>query len=79
MLRAGHPCVLGQAEKKYKYAGPVFRAVGHAVLSGELGLRAGLRPLVSRRGGFMEFILAGIIAVAVGVYLIYALLRPERF
>jgi len=27
----------------------------------------------------MEFILAGIIAVAVGVYLIYALLRPERF
>ncbi|MGO4881931.1 MAG: K(+)-transporting ATPase subunit F [Bryobacteraceae bacterium] len=27
----------------------------------------------------MEYILATIIAVAVGAYLIYALLRPERF
>jgi len=27
----------------------------------------------------MEFIIAAIIAVAVGAYLIYALLRPERF
>jgi len=27
----------------------------------------------------MEYILAAIIAAALGVYLIYALLRPERF
>jgi len=27
----------------------------------------------------MEFIIAAIIAAAVGAYLIYALLRPERF
>jgi len=27
----------------------------------------------------MEYIVAGIIAVAIGAYLIYALLRPERF
>jgi len=27
----------------------------------------------------MEYIIAAIIAAAVGVYLIYALLRPERF
>ncbi|MGA2740898.1 MAG: K(+)-transporting ATPase subunit F [Bryobacteraceae bacterium] len=27
----------------------------------------------------MEYILAAIIAAAVGAYLIYALLRPERF
>jgi len=27
----------------------------------------------------MEYIVAGIIAVALGAYLIYALLRPERF
>jgi len=27
----------------------------------------------------MEYIIAAVIAVAVGAYLIYALLRPERF
>ncbi|MGA2580021.1 MAG: K(+)-transporting ATPase subunit F [Bryobacteraceae bacterium] len=27
----------------------------------------------------MEYIIAAIIAAAIGVYLIYALLRPERF
>jgi len=27
----------------------------------------------------MEYIIAAIIAAALGVYLIYALLRPERF
>jgi K+-transporting ATPase KdpF subunit len=27
----------------------------------------------------MEYIIAAVIAVAIGVYLIYALLRPERF
>ena len=33
---------------------------------------------VSRRLS-MEYIIAAIIAAAIGVYLIYALLRPERF
>jgi len=27
----------------------------------------------------MEYLLGGIIALALGVYLVYALLRPERF
>jgi len=27
----------------------------------------------------MEYIIAALIAAAIGVYLIYALLRPERF
>jgi K+-transporting ATPase KdpF subunit len=36
-----------------------------------------LRPPLRRSD--MEYIIAAIIAAAVGVYLIYALLRPERF
>ena len=42
-----------------------------------LVLRQGLRPLV--RGLTMDYIIAGIAAVLLFGYLIYALLRPERF
>jgi K+-transporting ATPase KdpF subunit len=36
-----------------------------------------LRPVV--RNGMMEYVIAGIAAVGLFVFLVYALLRPERF
>jgi K+-transporting ATPase KdpF subunit len=41
-----------------------------------LGLYQGLRQAV---GEVMDFIIAGVVAVGLFVYLVYALLRPERF
>jgi K+-transporting ATPase KdpF subunit len=42
---------------------------------------AGLRPPLS--GGIaeknMEYLIAGLISLALGVYLLYALLKPEKF
>jgi K+-transporting ATPase KdpF subunit len=34
---------------------------------------------IGYRREFMEYMIAGILALALAVYLIYALLRPERF
>jgi K+-transporting ATPase KdpF subunit len=39
--------------------------------------RTGVRRALE--GGFMEYLLAGIVSFALFVYLIYALLRPEKF
>jgi K+-transporting ATPase KdpF subunit len=44
--------------------------------AGVLGLHQGLRQAV---GGTMDYIIAGITAVFLFVYLVYALLRPEKF
>jgi len=41
-----------------------------------LGFHAGLREAL---GGLMEYAIAGIITVLLLVYLVYALLRPEKF
>jgi K+-transporting ATPase KdpF subunit len=35
--------------------------------------------VIGYRREFMEYMIAGILALALAVYLIYALLRPERF
>jgi K+-transporting ATPase KdpF subunit len=53
-----------------------FCADFDSVLSRRLGLREGLRPPL---GASMENILSLLIAAAVGAYLFYALLRPEKF
>lgn len=37
------------------------------------------RQISRRAGGTMDFILAGIIGVLLGCYLVYALLCPEKF
>jgi K+-transporting ATPase KdpF subunit len=47
------------------------------VLAGLLGLHEGLRQAVRRR--LMDYIIAGVASVGVFIYLVYALLRPERF
>jgi K+-transporting ATPase KdpF subunit len=45
----------------------------------------GLRPAVGGTGfslllkGFMDYLIAGLISLALGVYLLYALLKPEKF
>jgi K+-transporting ATPase KdpF subunit len=43
----------------------------------DMGLHQGLRPAVAEAS--MDYIIAGIVTVLLFVYLIYALLRPERF
>jgi len=42
-----------------------------------LGLRQGLRQVVRRKR--VDYIIAGIAAVGLFIYLFYALLRPEKF
>jgi K+-transporting ATPase KdpF subunit len=46
------------------------------VFAALLGLHKGLRQAL---GETMDYIIAGIASVALFIYLIYALLRPERF
>jgi K+-transporting ATPase KdpF subunit len=47
------------------------------ILAGLLGLYQGLRQIV--RSNVMDYIIAGIASLGLFVYLIYALLRPEKF
>jgi K+-transporting ATPase KdpF subunit len=42
-----------------------------------LGLHQGLRQVVE--GTTMDYIIAGIASLGLFIYLIYALLRPEKF
>jgi K+-transporting ATPase KdpF subunit len=42
-----------------------------------LGLHQGLRQAVGEN--FMDYIIAGVTSIVLFVYLIYALLRPEKF
>jgi K+-transporting ATPase KdpF subunit len=37
------------------------------------------RPAIVFRGTLMEYFIAGLISLAIGVYLLYALLKPEKF
>ena len=37
------------------------------------------KDAIGSKGFFMEYTISLVIAVALGVYLVYALLRPERF
>jgi len=46
------------------------------VLAGLLGFHEGLRQAL---GETMDYVIAGIASVALFLYLIYALLRPEKF
>jgi K+-transporting ATPase KdpF subunit len=56
------------------YAGSGFGFARGSVFPGELGIRERVRPFMSP-----EYAISLLIAVGVGVYLFYALLRPERF
>jgi K+-transporting ATPase KdpF subunit len=42
-----------------------------------LGLREGLRQALS--GAAMDYLIAGLASIVLFIYLIYALLKPERF
>ncbi len=42
-----------------------------------LGLYEGLRPALRRSN--MDYVIAGIASLGLFIYLIYALLRPEKF
>jgi K+-transporting ATPase KdpF subunit len=44
-----------------------------------MAVREGLRTALSREGALMDYVISLVVAIAVGVYLFYALLRPERF
>ena len=54
-----------------------YVAIGCAFLLALLGLHQGLRQAVRERN--MDYIIAGIASLGLFVYLIYALLRPEKF
>jgi K+-transporting ATPase KdpF subunit len=57
-------------------AGFVLHLDRRALFRRVLGVYEGLRPSL---GDLMEYLIAGITALFLFAYLIYALLRPERF
>ncbi|HVW11730.1 MAG TPA: K(+)-transporting ATPase subunit F [Bryobacteraceae bacterium] len=44
-----------------------------------LGIHEGVRPALGPRGETMDYVIAGIASLGLFVYLIYALLKPEKF
>jgi K+-transporting ATPase KdpF subunit len=64
-----------KAEERHAIRHCLFRLRAF-VLRGCLGFHQSLRPPL---GGLMDFAIAGIAAVLLFAYLLYALLRPERF
>ncbi len=60
------------------YARHLLRTNRHSVFRRLLGLHQGVRQAVERQIE-MDYIIAGIAAFFLFVYLIYALLRPEKF
>jgi K+-transporting ATPase KdpF subunit len=52
-----------------------------AVLSASSGLDFDFwfSPFLCGKGAFMDYVIAGVTSLGVFIYLIYALLRPERF
>ena len=59
------------------YARPVLHRSGLRRFARVLGLHQGLRQIVRNKD--MDYVIAGIASLALFIYLIYALLRPERF
>ena len=59
------------------HVGLVLHPCRHPVFCGLLGLRQGLR--LALEGVDVDYTIAGVAAVFLFGYLIYALLRPERF
>ena len=59
------------------HAGLVLRRYRDRFLSFDVGLHEGRGTLIE--GICMEYAIAGITAVLLFIYLMYALLRPERF
>jgi K+-transporting ATPase KdpF subunit len=55
-------------------AGLGIRFDCNSLFRGELGIRERMRPPMT-----LEYTISLLIAAGVGVYLVYALLRPERF
>jgi K+-transporting ATPase KdpF subunit len=66
-----------QTQKGNDNAGPVLWNRRRSVFCADVGFHQGLRPAV--RTNDMDYIIAGIVTVFLFAYLIYALLRPERF
>ena len=54
-----------------------YVVIGCACSAFILGLHQGLRQAVRRKQ--MDYIIAGIASLGLFVYLVYALLRPEKF
>ena len=59
------------------YARSILRRNWWLVLVCLLGLHQGLRQALG--GGIMDYIIAGITSLGLFIYLMYALLRPEKF
>lgn len=59
----------------YNYVGFDFNSRQHRLLRDRDRIRSGVRQPMSP----VETVLGGVCAVLLGVYLIYTMLRPERF
>jgi len=60
-----------------KHVGSVLRRNRHRVLRLDVGLYESRRTAL--RSLEMEYVIAGVTAIFLFVYLLYALLKPERF
>ena len=65
------------ARREVNHAGHLLHRHCHRFLGPDVGLHEGGGAPVGRI--YMEYAIAGITAVLLFIYLMYALLRPERF
>jgi len=70
--------IAGSHRRGEHRVGPDLRTDRGGKFHRRLGILPGLRPALERRVP-MNYLAAGIAAIALFAYLIYALLRPERF
>ena len=61
------------------HAGFPFSRCDCCVLRSLDQLHLRLRPFIGGLGMVFEYVLAGVASVGLGIYLLYALLRPEQF
>ena len=70
--------IAGSHRRREHHVGPDLRSDRGRQFRRRLGILPGLRPALERRLP-MNYLAASIAAVALFAYLVYALLRPERF
>jgi K+-transporting ATPase KdpF subunit len=66
-------------QESHSHDGSYSRRGGGRVLRALLCLYPRLRQALKERSMIFDYALAGVVTVGLTVYLIYALVRPERF
>jgi K+-transporting ATPase KdpF subunit len=65
-------------ENRY-HAGLHFHSVTYRFLRACVVIHAGMCKALKRERPYMDYLIAGFISLALCMYLLYALLRPEKF